>query len=1173
MRHLVRNAFLILAIGVLSVLAIVPPEAKLRRGKDLAGGTSLTYQVNIRPGDPADTLSNMIELLKKRVDPNGVMEISMVAQGQSRIEITMPLAGPQAKRLRADFEERLNALASGAMSAEDFDRVMGLPGPDRTAEITRIAGTDADRLALLNSAAAAFDAARAARAAFQSQRGALEKPIDEFAKALDEATARKDPEETIKQITAALEAARDALAAAALEPARAEQAFENARTAAKATAVSTAEVRRVLDLPSVPRRYRDDKTQATKEIPSPRQRALARLNEAHPRAAAQLAAVVAAYDEYQKKRATLDDPQDLIRLLRGAGVLEFRIGVKPGEAADEDRLRRELREKGPRNVRSGEYRWFKLNKEDSWFNSLEEQQAMLTDPAGYFAGPYRAVVEEYDGQYYMLLYDVRGKRLTRAEGAWRCDSSRQSTDELGRPCIAFTMDALGAEKMGDLTGSNVQNNMAVLLDDEVYTAPNINSKITRSGQIAGNFTPAEIRYVVRVLNAGSLAAKLSPEPISISTVGPELGIDNLRKGLTAGVISLIAVAAFMLCYYFTCGGIAVAAMMLNGLIVLAAMALNRAPFSLPAIAGVILTFGMAVDANVLIYERMREELAGGADLREAVRLGYQRALSSIVDGHVTILIVCVILGFTGTQEIKGFAITMSIGAVATLFTQLFATRVLFDFLVYRLRWTRLSMLPIAVPAVQRLFTFNVDWMKYRFVFISFSVLLSLACVGTLVWRGGDVLDNEFLGGTKLTLKFKDGPDGQPLTLARREVEERVQAVARAAADSPDPARRQLAQLREAEIITVNPLPDGVTSSTFQIKSVLANADLIQSALADVFRDRLSVREALAFRGIDAALERDFPVRPVITPRLGDAVDRPDLVYDATEYMGGAAVLIEGLTPATAVKEIEARLEAALTKPEFSESVSRRHKVVLLEGTPAAAAAVAIISRDEAVSYLADEQQWRALLKGPEWRLALGALATPGTPASVEKFDPSIAATFTAQAVIAVLLSSIGIIIYIWVRFNSIRYSLAAIATSLHDCLVAVGLLAMAEVFVNAAPTAASTLGVLPFKIDLNVIAATLTILGYSLNDTIVVMDRIREKRGKLPYASRAVINKAINDTLSRTVLTGGTTLAASVVLYVVGGEAVRAFAFAFIVGVAVGTYSSIAIAAPIVWVRRMDPTT
>ncbi|MFN7022785.1 MAG: SecD/SecF family protein translocase subunit, partial [Phycisphaerales bacterium] len=253
---------------------------------------------------------------------------------------------------------------------------------------------------------------------------------------------------------------------------------------------------------------------------------------------------------------------------------------------------------------------------------------------------------------------------------------------------------------------------------------------------------------------GSLAAKLSPEPISQVTISPELGVENLRAGLRAAAISFVAISGFMVVYYFACGGVAVISLLINALLILAAMALQHAPFSLPAIAGVILTFGMAVDANVLIYERIREELSHGEEIKSAVRIGFARALSAIVDGHVTILIVCVILGLVGTQEIKGFAITMSVGAVATLFTQLYITRWLIAVLVDRVGLRTLNMLPVAVPAVQKIFHLNVDWMKYRYVFLSISVLLTIVCLATIVVRGRDVLDTEFTGGSKITIVLK-----------------------------------------------------------------------------------------------------------------------------------------------------------------------------------------------------------------------------------------------------------------------------------------------------------------------------------------------------------------------------------------------------------------------------------
>ena len=1164
MRHLIRNTFLCAALIILSVWAILPASEKLRLGKDLAGGTSMVYQVNIRPGDPPDTMARMVELLKNRIDPNGVMEVSIVPQGQNRLEITMPLPSARVKQLRAAFEAELAKLGGGAISAEQFARVMALPPAQRTTEITALAAGDPDRLARLNDAAAKYDSAAAARAAFNQSRTALDQAIDAASKALADAASRQQPEEALAPIRATLDKAQDELFAAAAVPAQAERDFETARDAAIATSVSIAEVRRALELPSRDRVINPTNPQTRQVIPSPRGRALTRLKERHPAAAAELDAVVAAFDTYQKNRSTLDDPSDLVRLLRGAGVLTFRVTANPGEIPDESRLREELRRQGPRAARSGEVRWYKINKIDSWFDSNEQLQALLAQPAAYFASR-GYVADEFDGQYYMLAWDVKGKRLTQAEGAWRLESSRPTSDEIGRPAIAFQMDALGGTKMGDLTGTNTGRQMAVILDDEVYTAPRINSRITRSGIIQGEFSQEEITYVVRVLSAGSLAAKLAPEPIGVNTVGPELGADNLRKGLVTGAVAFAIVAGFMIVYYFNCGVVAVVALFLNALLLLAAMALNRAAFTLPGIAGIVLTFGMAVDANVLIYERMREELRSGADARTAVRLGYAKALSAIVDGNITNLITCVVLGLVGTQEIRGFAITMSIGTLTTLFAQLFITRVIFAWLVDRWGVRSFSMLPIAVPAVQRAFTFRIDWMKYRWHFLSVSILLTLGSLFVLAYRGSDSLDNQFLGGTKVTIQLKDGPDGKPLTMSRAEVEQRIEAVADAAKTATDPQQQLLVRLKPPQIAVINPGADGVTSSQFEIKTVLTNGDLVQSALSQAFQDKMETQPALRFAGQELADPARVPVFPIVSANLGESINRPGLRLSVPEFVGGAAIVLDNLEPAPSVRQLEDRLARIRQQPDFAETVGRPHRFVVLAGDESAATSVALLVNDEAYSYLADPDRWAAVLKMPEWRMTVDMLTRSSTAASVESFSPSIAATFTAQALIAVILSTVGIIIYIWVRFASLRYAAAATATSVHDSLVATGAIAAAALLYQSAPGLSASLGILPFKIDLNVIASVLTILGYSNNDTIIVMDRIREKRGKIPFATRAIINESINETMSRTVITGGLVLLASLVLYAFGGEAVRAFAFAFIIGVLTGTYSSIAVAAPIVW--------
>src|SRR5690606_1713330 len=193
-------------------------------------------------------------------------------------------------------------------------------------------------------------------------------------------------------------------------------------------------------------------------------------------------------------------------------------------------------------------------------------------------------------------------------------------------------------------------------------------------------------------------------------------------------------------------------------------------------------------------------------------------------------------------------------------------------------------------------------------------------------------------------------------------------------------------------------------------------------------------------------------------------------------------------------------------------------------------------------------------------------------ASVDNFSPAIASTFRAQAIVAVVMSFMLITIYIWVRFGSVRYSLAALVTLLHDVMVVLGLIALAEILYDHAATAAlaQQFGIMPFKIDLNLIAALLTIIGYSLNDTIIIMDRIRENRGKLDYASADVVNRSINQTISRTAITSFTTLLAVAIMYGFGGEGIRSFAYAMLIGIVAGTFSSVAVAAPMVWSKRGD---
>ena len=1142
MRSLLKSGFIVAAVLILFAQAIWPLDKQLRLGKDLRGGVSMVYSVDIGPGeDAARVLADTIDVLKRRVDPDGLLEVSMVAQGRDRIEITMPLPNDKVKRLRADFEKALAELGRARLTAARIDETMAMAPDARAGAITALAGQNETRSRLLNEAAAAYDRLGSLNAAYN---------------------AEQDP------------ARRQAMVP---EVASARIAYESARDAALATALSAADIRKIVQS-STRRRMIDDVGGARVELPSAREVAEAQLRAAHPEAAAEIDRLLSLHKAYASERTTLDDPNDLIRMLRGAGVLSFRITVRPGEHPDEMRLREEFRAGGPRAVKASDVRWYRINQIDNWLNNKQQADMLAEDPrnaAAIFAG-LGYVVEPYAGDYYMLAYDTRETRLTQTDSQWRVTGSYQTADERGRPAIAFNMDPGGALGLSRLTGKHVGQSMAILLDDEVYTAPNLIAEIGARGQIVGDFPAEELNYIIRVLSGGSLQAKLSREPISISAVGPELGADNLEAGFRSGIYSVILVAAFMIFYYFLYGAVAVVALAANAVLILGAMALSKAAFTMPGIAGVILTFGMAVDSNVLIYERIREERNRGADMKTAVRLGFDRALAAIVDGNVTNLIVCVVLYYTGTPEIRGFAVTMGIGVVATLFAALVVSRFVFDLLLTGgwgragglLSWLPTSMLPTAFPALQRWLTPNVDWLRLRYVFFGVSALYMALGIGMVLYQGQKMLDNEFRGGTQITLQFKDGPDGEPVTMTRPEVVDRVQAIAGGAPENM-PALRGL---RGAEIFPVDPAEDGVTSDRFVIKTVEENREnVILDAVRQAFSDKLESQPALRFEGSETQTPAAAPAYPIEKTVLGENIGHGSR-QDVSQYMGGVVIVLRDIEGSPSLESLRSRLEAERAGEDFSDTLPRRRDVLVLEGSEEAVRSAAVVVADETASVFDNEAAWESEVRDREWALVQNALTRDSTPASVFTFSPSIASTFRANAATAAVLSFILIGVYIWIRFKTPRYSIAAVVALVHDVVTVIGLVALAEILYENESThaLATSLNLLPFKIDLNMVAALLTIAGYSLNDTVVIMDRIRENRGKLPHATRDIINTSINQTFSRTLITGGTTLGSCIILYFLGGEGMRAFAFALATGLVVGTYSSIAVAAPIVWSRKHE---
>ena len=341
-----------------------------------------------------------------------------------------------------------------------------------------------------------------------------------------------------------------------------------------------------------------------------------------------------------------------------------------------------------------------------------------------------------------------------------------------------------------------------------------------------------MQYLLRTLNAGSLQGQLGDEPIYIKKFGPQLGQDNLRHGLEAAIWSLVFVALIIAVYYFFCGLVADAALFANMVIILGVMAMFGATFTLPGIAGIVLTIGMAVDANVLIFERIREELDRKVDVETAVRLGYEKALSSIVDANITTLITCVVLYYTATAEVKGFAVTLIVGLLATMFTALFCSRVAVDYyLAFGARG--LTMLPMKSPTLCRWLYPNVNWVGKARVLMAVSVVLAIGGLTLVISRGEDLLDIEFRSGTAVTFELAKGQ-----TLALDQVRDRLDKVA-------SEANMPLMASEHATVVTVG-ATQGSEASAFNVAVLETNANAVSDAIKKGFEDVLDAQRPIAF---------------------------------------------------------------------------------------------------------------------------------------------------------------------------------------------------------------------------------------------------------------------------------------------------------------------------------------
>ncbi len=790
---------------------------------------------------------------------------------------------------------------------------------------------------------------------------------------------------------------------------------------------------------------------------------------------------------------------DLIkRIVSSAGVLEFRITANPEDPRHKRVVELGARTGGTTVMDGGNAigRWVQL---DTAKINPAEDRGLVTRTMP-------------DGRVEVLVvldrFNVTGGYLSRSLSSY--DSNLQ-------PCVNFSFNSAGAALFGTLTGQNLPDpanrltsRLGILLDDTLLSAPTIRSAISGDGQITGSFKQADVDFLVGVLNAGSLPAALYSDPISEQKISPQLGADTIRSGTRAMLLATIAVLTFMLAYYRFSGFVADLAVLLNIILVVALMLSIKAAFTLAGLAGLVLSVGMAVDANVLIYERMREETERGAGIRTAIRNGFQRAFSAIFDSNLTTVITGIVLFAVGTDQLKGFAVTLILGLTLNLFTAVFCSRVIFD-LAERNRW--ITSLKMAKLFGDTDFKF-VSWMQAAILASSAFILLGLAAA---VQRGQGLFDIDFTGGSSVQVQFKEG---NGLDIA--EVRKAVKVL-------PDVA---------VSTVTVGGKTDNLR---YKIDTSMRDDEGVERALQDAFPGRLATY-SMGFGEIsstakdskEAADQKDAGASKAADPQsLTTAVglDFPEKINLMT-----LRATIKDAFEAEGFAEAPFELEA--------EGMSARSKPY----------------RNWALATSLEPAATRKVLE----RVARKLNETP-VYLSANSIGGKVAGNTKVTAIYALLASLLMIVLYVWLRFQNMAFGIAAVVALAHDVLVTVACLALSR---YVAPFMGWAL-VDDFKISLDVVAALLTIVGFSINDTIVIFDRLRELRGKGQFVTAAMIDKAVNQTLSRTVLTSGTAFLATLILYVFGGQGIHTFAFAMLVGIVTGTYSTVYIASPIVlWLQN-----
>ena len=589
--------------------------------------------------------------------------------------------------------------------------------------------------------------------------------------------------------------------------------------------------------------------------------------------------------------------------------------------------------------------------------------------------------------------------------------------------VSMTMNAEGARDWQRITRDNIGKSIAIVLDGYVYSFPTVQNEIAGgSSQITGNFTVEEAKDLANTLNSGKMPAPA--RIIQEDVVGPSLGKEAITAGMWSFVLGFILIMLYMICYYgFTAGMIANFALLCNVFLLAGILSSFSAVLTLPGIAGIVLTMGMAVDANVLIYERIREERRAGKNLRRAIEDGFNGAISAIVDSNVTSFLTGAILAIFGTGPIKGFAVTYMIGIVSSFLTAVFVCRLLLEAYAKRENAKELNF----TTKLMQNFLQNtkVNFIGGRKV----TYIIS----GVIVVLGALALNPHFFGKLNLGIDFSGGRN----------------YIVRFAQD--------------------------------------VNTEEVNASLDNVFmaaKAELNDEESFALN--------------VIT--IGNA----NQVRISTNYLIN----------------------------DNSENVEETIEALLYEGCK---------------PFLAEDitlEQFKSTEINPE----VGIMQS-------QKVGPAVADDITQSAIWAVLAALLGIFLYVLIRFRNVAFSVGALVGLAHDALFVLGAYALLW-------------KVMPFsmEIDQSFIAAILTIIGYSINDTVVVFDRVREYKGLYPKRELiSNINNALNDTLSRTFSTSMSTFVVLLAIFCFGGETIRGFVFALMLGVIIGTYSTLCVATPLAY--------